>query len=309
LESFNTTANSHTVESKDDQDAPSQHDIQSQPRKRKLSSDYLTLSKHFQPSSVNTRFCDVTDQLQHILLSCNTISILEKCESLMASETNGIALFSKNHLHKLKESKFPATIFQNLRPYFSWSDHSVLSALVQACNIANAAKLLDQFESKVNLTLPITDYPIPKPTLNMLPYENSTHTVLAVKLQVELSNVSLQNVIDVRQLLQEKFQITSYCFQLLAAKGSSAILYWTIPKCIISVITSNITQHSTFLHRKGIVEVSVYPGLLFVIAGCLQVGSFSFFTQLNELVRKGYTCIQDKIVCLTLYSHLIVTKR
>ena len=119
----------------------------------------------------------------------------------------------------------------------------------------------------------------------MVPYDNSTHTVLAVKLNTELSKFSLQNVFDFRCLLQEKLQVTSHAFQLLAAKRSPTILYWIIPKCIGSVITTRISQQSSYLYQNSIVELSIYPGSVFLTTSSLKVGSLSFFTQIDQLVR------------------------
>ena len=279
-------SNDLTVQSTDVQGDPLQSNIELKSRKRKLSFDQHIPSKHFKPLSVSTNFLNVKDQLQHILQSCDTSAMLEKCASLMASDTNNIPLFSRDFLETLKECKLAGPFIQRLAPYFNWCDHSILAAVVESCNNSDASKLLDKFDSQVDFSLPITEYPIPQPFPIMVPYDTSTHTVLAGKLHVELSKFSLQNLFDIRSLLQDTFKITPHAFQLLAAKKSSTILYWTIPKNIVSLITSNITQQSSHLHENGILELSVYPGSLFVTSSSLQVGSFSFFTQVSELVRK-----------------------
>ena len=292
LQSFNMINPHQGLQIEDDHDASSQSDkdafIPSQSatsRKRQLSSDQPEPSKHFKPSTVITEFLDMKCQLQHVLQSYDAKVVFEKCEKLMASETDGVLLFSSDHLQKLKDCSLVPALLQKLSPYFNWSDHSVLSMAISACDNPVATKLLDQFDSKVDKSLPVTDYPIPQPSPNMVPYDNSTHTVLAVKLNTDLSTFSLQNILDLRYLLQENFQVTLHVFQLLAAKRSSTFLYWTIPKCIVSIITARISQRRSYLYQNDIVELSVYPGSVFITTSSLKVGSLSFFTQIDFLVR------------------------
>lgn len=239
---------------------------------------------YFKPSEVNTVFLDLKYLLQNILQSCNTQAMLEQCEHLMASSTNNIFLLCSDHLQRLKQCKYAPALIQMLSPYFNWSDHSVLAAVVKACKNPDASNLLDQFDSKVDLSLPVTDYPIPRPSPNMIPYDASPYTVLAIKLNVESKIFTLQNVFDVRIFLQEKFQLAPHAFQLLAVT-SIATFYWRIPKSIVSVIFSSIAHQCSYLQNKGIVELSVYPGLMFLTTDSLKVGSLSFFTPTDHLVR------------------------
>jgi len=239
---------------------------------------------YFKPSSIEAKFHDMTNQLQLTLQSQGTKDMLEQCKILMSSNAHNIFLFTNGHLQKLKECKFAPSLIQKLSPHFSWSDHSVLAAVVSACNNVDASNLLDHFDSQIDSSLPVTDYPIPQPSPNMIPYESSSHTVLAVKLGTELRNFSLQNIFDIRFFLQEKFQINHHAFQLLA-RSSTAIFYWRIPKSIVSIIFSNIVHQCSDLHKRGITELSVYPGLAFVTASNLKVGPLSFFTPVDHMVR------------------------
>ena len=223
-------------------------------------------------------------QLEQMLQdSSNLQTVYEQCESLMASQEHDIALFSTNYLSSLKESNEVPEILQRLSPYFNWSDHSVLHTLVQACNNPEAAMLLQQFDSQVDLSLPITEYPVPQPIPSMAPYDASTQTVLGVKLNTKLSEFSLQQVITLRCLIQKNFEIAEHSLQLMAAKSSSTILYWMIPKCISHLISSKIMQDSS-LHGDSIQEICVYPGTLFVRADSLKLGSLSFLNQVNHMV-------------------------
>ena len=253
-------------------------------RKRSASSEQPTGQKYFKPSSVDAEFLDMKLQLEQMLQdSSNSQTVYEQCESLMASQEHDIALFSTDYLSSLKESNKMPEILQRLSPYFNWSDHSVLHALVQACNNPEAAMLLQQFDSQVDLSLPITEYPVPQPIPSMAPYDTSTQTVLGIKLNTKLSEFSLQQVITLRCLIQKNFEIAEHSLQLMAAKSSSTILYWMIPKCISHLISSKIMQDSS-LHGDRVQEICVYPGTLFVRADSLKLGSLSFLNQVNHMV-------------------------
>ena len=233
--------------------------------------------RDLKPKFVDTEFLNVKNQLQHdiILQSQDTKAMLEQCEKLMASDANNIFLFSNNQLQNFRECKQAPDLIQKLSPYFNWSNHSVLHEVVSACNNTIAANLLDQFNSQIDSSLPVADYPIPQPSPNMIPYDTSSHTVLAVKLIAELRNISLQQVFDRQHLLQEKFQLSLHCFQLLAA-NSTPILYWMIPKCVVSVITSKISQKRSFMYQNGIMELSIFPGLIYATTDSMRVGSLSY---------------------------------
>lgn len=254
-------------------------------KKRPASYEQLASQKYFKPSSVQAEFLDMKMQLEHMLQATSPKKVYDQCQTLMISHEHDIALFSTECLSYLKECNHMPTILQSLSPFFNWSDHSVLHALVRACNNPEAAMLIQQFDSRVDLSLPITEYPVPQPIPSMAPYDTSTQTVLAVKLNAKLSKVSLQQVVELRCLIQKNFQITEHSLQLTAAKSSSTILYWMIPKCVSHLISFKIMQ-DTSLHESRVEELSIYPGTLFVSANTLKLGSLSFLSQVNEMVRE-----------------------
>ena len=240
--------------------------------------------RYFNPSSVNAKFLDMKMQLENMLKASNSQNIYEQCKSMMASHDHNIALFSKEFLDSLKECNLASQILQRLSGFITWSDHSLLSVVVIASDNAEAAEILQQFDAQVDLSLPITEYPVPQPIPSMAPYNMSTQTVLAVKLNTKLTMFSLQQVLELRCLIQKNFQITKHSLILMAAKSSLNILYWVIPKCVSHLINSKIMQDVN-LHESRIEEISIYPGTLFVSASTLKLGSLSFLTQINQLVR------------------------
>ena len=250
-------------------------------RKRPASSEQPDDQKYFKPSLVGAEFLDMKIQLEQILQDINSQRVYEQCESLMASHEHNIALFSTDYLSSLNECGGTPEILQRLSPYYKWSDHSVLHALVQACNNPEAAMLLQQFDSQVDLSLPITEYPVPHPIPSMIPYDTSTQTLLAVKLNAELSKFSLQQVVELRCLIQKTFQITEHSLQLMAAESDSTILYWMIPKSICHLISSKSMQDSS-LYGDRVQAVCVYPETVFVGADTLKLESF--FNKVDQMV-------------------------
>ena len=226
-----------------------------------------------------TKYLNMTNELCKTLATCNSKILVERCESLMASDTQQIPLFS----HEIvKKSDLSSAIIQKLALQTNWSDHSILYSIVEVCNVPEAAALLTEFNSGIDPSQPLMKYPIPTPSHHMIPYGTSTHTVLAVQLNLQLHQTTFQSVIDTRSLIQEKCEVTPHCLQLLAvAKTSHTIIYWTIPKHVASLITSKVQQYQSDLHQNGIQQISVYPGAAFVIGSALTVGLFSFFTEVS----------------------------
>ena len=252
----------------------------------------------FKASLAQVEFLDMKLQLENILQSCNAQKIYKKCARLMASNTPKIPLFSDvEYLRSLKECKLAPAILQKLGPFFTWTDHSVLTAAVKACNISKAAMLLQSFDAQVDLSLPITEYPLPHPVPSMAPYDTSMQTVLGIKLNAELSKISLQQVFELRYSIQKSFQITEHSLQLMAVESSTNILYWIIPKRISHLISSKIMQDRSY-HGDRVQEVSVYPGTLFVSVSVLNLGSLSFLSQVSEIVSCIYIAMYKIIISI-----------
>ena len=173
---------------------------------------------------------------------------------------------------------------------FSWSNCSILRTLVSYCS--KAVKLLDKFESNLDPLKPVACYPIPCLSSDMIPSDTSTYTILAVRCKVELYESSLQYIYDVQSVMIEKCYITQHCLQLLAVRSDPTILYWTIPKCVVDLINTNVPLHSEYLYSRGILEVLVYPDLLLTTSDDVCYGSLAF------------RCVDTEMVCLFTYVHM-----
>ena len=231
-------------------------------------------------SSIDLLFLYLIDQVNKLFQTYKP-ELIKLCENLKASEVHNVNLFSADLIKDLSESD---SMLMKINSFFSWSNHSVLKSLT-GCS-SEAIKLLDEFESKLDLHQSVTSYPIFHLYSNMIPSDTSAYTILAVRCKVELYECSLQYVYDVQSVMIEKCDITQHCMQLLAVRSDPTILYWTIPKCVVDLINTNVPLHSEYLYSRGILEVLVYPGLLFTTGDDVCYGSLTF------------ECIDAKRVCI-----------
>ena len=215
-------------------------------------------------------FLHLIDQV-HKLLQVYKLELVQQCESLNASDGHKISLFSPEQLTELSECN---NLFMKLSSLFSWSNHSLLKALA-GCS-SEAVKLLDEFDSKLDSHQPITSYPMPCLSSNMIPTDTSTYTILAVRYDQELYQCTLQYVYDVQSVMIEKCDITQHCLQLLAVRSDPTILYWTIPKCVVDLINTNVPLHSEYLYSRRILEVLVYPDVMLTTGGDVCYGALAF---------------------------------
>ena len=236
----------------------------------------------FELSSLIFKFSVMKLQLFALLQPLDSKRIVQHCALLRASKKANVLLFSKECVDTLKQGKNPAALLHKIVSFTNWCDHSILNSIVEVCNAPEAAALLTQFDARIDPSQPLTKYPIPVPTHQMVPYDTSTHTVLAVQLNQQLNHSTLQTVLDTRSLIQDTCDVTPHCLQLLAvAETSHTILYWTIPKHVTSLLASKVLQHQNYLNQNGIQQVAVYPGTALVTGSALTVGPFAFFNKVR----------------------------
>ena len=226
------------------------------------------------PSSLHILFLDLIDQVKELLQLCDASLLLETCKNLMASETYEIFLFAVSSINNLSDYTSTASVLQYLNFLFTWSDHSILRALVSSSS--EAVQLLDEFDSLMDPLNTIVSYPICMFSLSMIPSEDSPYTLLAIRCDKELWQCSLQYVFNIRSILVELCDITQHCLQLLAIQSDPTIFYWNIPKCVVELISNNLLQHGEYLCSQGIVEVLVYPKKSIFINDDITVGSLAF---------------------------------
>ena len=239
-------------------------------------------------STVLVLYFHLIDQLEELLQSYDYGIMMEQCRSLMASDHNDIKLFTSDQL--MSFSWYNIAILLRKLCLFAWNNCSILRTLVSYCSKAN--KLLDKFESNLDPLKPVACYPVPCLSSDMIPSDTSTYTILAIRCKVELYEASLQYVYDVESVMIEKCDITQHCLQLLAVRSDPTILYWTIPKCVVDLINTNVPLHSEYLYSRGILEVLVYPDLLLTTGDDVYYGSLAF------------QCVDSEIHMVHMFVHM-----
>ena len=146
--------------------------------------------------SLVAQYLDLQNQLIDMLHTVDPKIISEKCLLMSFSKQTNIPLFASDFLKVLRNSVSTTALLQNLAPFTNWMDHSILTTAVEACNVPEAIALITKFEAEIDTSQPVTKYPIPSPSHHMVPYDTSTHTVLAVQLNLQLHHSTLQNIID-----------------------------------------------------------------------------------------------------------------
>ena len=241
------------------------------------------------PSSLYILFLKVIDHIEDILQLCDLDLLAETCKSLMASERHGINLFTGTFIDNLQKYNSTVSLLRHLSCLFTWSDHSILRALINFNS--KAVDLLDEYDSLLDPFNIIVSYPIPDFSQNMIPSETSEYTLLAVVCNREPWQCSLQYVLNIKFYVVEKCDITQHCLQLLAFKSNPTIFYWTIPKCVVELIKNNVLDHSEYLYSQGILEVVVYPKQSIATADDIIVGSLAF----TDEKEKSATVILCKV--------------
>ena len=210
------------------------------------------------PAAVVDEFSYVTEQITELLRSHDPKVIVEQCETIMASDhVHGIKLFSDDQIEQLNCYNNAPLILQELSYLWSWSNHSVLRVLVGFCG--EAIELLDEFDCHLDSLQPITSYPI----FEIIPTNAMSQTTLNVTFSKSIAKITLQDVFDMCSLVVNHCGVTQYCLQLIATQHCQGFvtIYWSIPKCIVNLISSTVLQHSSKFYNMGVIEVVIYPDI------------------------------------------------
>ena len=228
--------------------------------------------------TVHLKFLQLLCQLKQELKGYNLKSFLTACNKLTAnaSHLKAIPLIPSKYLEDLDDAE-TGNIFGRLSFLWTWNDHSILRALLEACDCQDGIRMLDEFESQIDANQPMESFPIPPPSVKMAPSSSSTYTVLSIRCeQDELT--SLKHVNDVARVMTELCKISPHALQLLAAKSAPLMLYWVIPKSVVHLISNGVNKHLNFFEEKGLTEISIYPNVILFANDMLGDGSFALLS-------------------------------
>ena len=224
------------------------------------------------------KYLDLFDSLVELLQCLNRNEIINVLSDITASDIPGINYFTTDFIEKLRECTTTTTsLLKILFPYTNWYDHSIIRKLVEACDCPEGVKLLDEFDSQIDVSLPFIEYPILVPSNLMTPDESSTHTVMVVKCMQSLSSLLLKHIGVVKSLMINKLNIVKHACTLLAvADHSSAVFFWLIPRSVVSTIINGIQEHSGDLLQHGLTELTIYPNFSFLTSNTNQIWTTTF---------------------------------
>jgi len=258
-------------------------------------------------SNIHLQFLDLVDLLILHLSTTNVLALnlIESFSSLMASNVKKIPYFSKIFIDRLMNIESYFMLKMIMLPYMSWFNHSILKHVVLASNSEMTVQLLKQFNSVIDYTQPITSYPIPSPFQLMIPLNDSDYTLVATKCDCDFEEVTLQRIVDMKALLVEKWEITEHALQLVAAHIKQRILYWMIPKCVVSIVENKIySSLQCEFFGEGIILNSIFPANFSLDQnGTTNATSDPFYYILHSEVSM-YAFIKQNIKCHSLiYSN------
>ena len=245
----------------------------------------------FAAKTVHIRFLNLVSQLKHKLKDHDPQNFLEACYKLPASGSDliTIPLVPFEYLEDLGDAD-TSKIFSRLSFLWTWNNHSVLRALLEACNCQDGIKMLDEFESQIDTNQPLELFPIPPPSAKMAPSLSSAYTVLSIRCEHDQSElVSLQYVNDVAKIMIENFDFSQHALQLLATRATPLMLYWVIPRCIVPLISKGVKEHLDVLKAKGFSEIAIYPNIILFAVDNLTHGSFALLSSTPQVRYFMYT--------------------
>ena len=204
------------------------------------------------PAAVNDEFSYIAEHITELLQSHDPKVMVEQCESIMASD--GIKFFSDKQIKQLNHCNNISLLLHELSHLWSWSNHSMLRVLAGFSD--ETIKLLDKFDCHLDSLQPITSYPV----FEIIPSDSTSQTTMNVKFSKSIAKITLQDVFDMCSLVNH-CGVTQYCLQLIATQQAEGFvtIYWSIPKCVVNLISSTVLQHSSKFYDMGVLKVAIYP--------------------------------------------------
>ena len=265
--------------------------------KRKQPDDAKSMKYAKVSRTYSTQFTELLQKLYELLQSAEAKNIMLVLTQLLASNSNKIQLFSQKELLECNNYNNVSGILKRLRHCWTWYDHGLLRLLFESCDLPKALKLLNDFHSSLDVSQPLSAYPIPDVSSSLAVYDHSSHTILATKHLEDHSTLLLQDVNRLKSMLSETFDVTEHCIRLVAIHSNPTVLFWMVPKCVVPVISAKVQEHCSFLSAQKISEVAIYPNTIIVTDGSLRVGLLAYLS--NKITDVSYTCLLTHMCACT----------
>ena len=209
---------------------------------------------------MSTIFLDVIDKLVTQLHTVEIEFLVDKCCTLMASDVHNIKLFTDSFIKKLFKCSHPSLLKIYLLPFITWLDNTILLELAATYEEVSILGLFCKLTHIIDDTEPIISYPIPSFSQLIIPLDDSEYTIVAVKTLQNCSELILQDVKDVKDLLMSHCELTAHAVQLVAVDYHCNYMYWMIPKQVQCLVENGLKRPQYDLWIK---EIILLPNCFF----------------------------------------------
>ena len=250
-------------------------------RKRLLSPIANNKKDYFAPSIIILKYLDLYDNVVQLLQSVHPRMLIDAVSQFVAIDTYDTCVkqFSAEYMKQLSDCSNSVEVLVKLFPYSNCYDHSIMRELLEECNCSKGVQLLDEFDSRIDLMQPITDFPMFVPSTLMIPSDTSYYTVMAIKHKQEMSSLKLCHIGEIKSKLVQMCNLTKYSFLFLTVtKSNPAFTYLLIPRNLLSFVSNMVWNFADFLYENGISEVAIYPNFVFSTSNTSKALPLEYFT-------------------------------
>ena len=205
-------------------------------------------------------FLEVIDNLAARLHTVDVEFLVDKCCTLMASDIHNIKLFTDNFIKKLFKCSYSFSLLKiYLLPFITWLDNTILIKLATAYEKGVDLGLLCKFIHIIDGTEPVTSYPIPTFSQLLIPLDDSEYTIVVVKTFGSCNELTLNDVVDVKEFLTSYWELTVHALHLAAIDYHNNYMYWMIPKQVQHLVENRLNRRELELWNKEIFQIFLLP--------------------------------------------------
>lgn len=231
--------------------------------------------------AVSRKFIGVVREISESMESVKLKPLLSWLTTLNVCNDPKIPLFPPEILSDLEDSRDSGVLVKRLSFHWSWIDYGLLVDLVRISGCEKASKLLEGFKSTLGQVPFLSSSTVPSPCSKMIPTDEQPYTILTLTVECKLFECTLSYISTLKSTFSNFCGLTQHALLLIAVKQTSVkstIFYWLILKQIVPMICTKVQANCSQLRSSGIMEVSVYPGLVLVTDGEIRVGPLAFLS-------------------------------
>ena len=245
--------------------------------------------------AVSRKFLAVVREIAESMDPVKPKPLLTWLKSVNVCNDPKIPLFTPEVFSGLEDSRDSTVLVNRLSFYWSWIDYGLLEDLVRVSGCDEASKLLEGFKSELSQVPFLSPSTVPSPCSKMVPADGQPHTILTLTVECKLFECTLCYIRNLKSTFSNFCGLTQHAMLLVAIKQTSltsTIFYWMILRQLVPLICTKVQANRSQLQSSGILEVSVYPGLVMATDGEIRVGPLAYLTISDGIVSYlQYICV------------------